>query len=151
MVRGLVSFWNSHKAKHIWVFDFGENNLFWWEILQSDGLLFGGFKDSTEIVSKNQEKIVLTQNIIRQLQLAKAAIHAGIKTLFFESKCTLAQIDTFYISGAFGNALNTENALAIALFPKISKSSFRCIDSTVFEGTQLLLQNKNYFHNLVIN
>lgn len=118
-------------------------------ILQSDGLLFGGFKDSTEIVSKNQEKIVLTQNIIRQLQLAKAAIHAGIKTLFFESKCTLAQIDTFYISGAFGNALNTENALAIALFPKISKSSFHCIDSTAFEGTQLVLQNKNVFDSFL--
>jgi len=45
--------------------------------------------------------------------------------------------------------LNTENALAIALFPKISKSSFHCIDSTAFEGTQLVLQNKNVFDSFL--
>ena len=53
-----------------------------------------------------QQDIVITQKDIRELQLARAAIAAGIAVLLKEVKIEASQIDRIYLAGAFGNYLD---------------------------------------------
>ena len=55
---------------------------------------------------------------VRQVQLAKGAITAGIDVLLMEAGLTYQDIDAFYIAGGFGSHLNIKNSSAIGLIPK---------------------------------
>lgn len=55
---------------------------------------------------------------IRQVQLAKAAIMAGVDTLIHEAGITYDEVDALYIAGGFGSHLNIENSAYIGLIPK---------------------------------
>lgn len=61
--------------------------------------------------------VTLTQQDIRQVQLAKAAVCAGILTLLQTADCTAEDIKTFTICGGFGTSLNRLDAARIGLFP----------------------------------
>lgn len=61
--------------------------------------------------------IILTQSDIRQIQLAKAAIRAGIDTLLQACGISAEELDTFYIAGGFGSFINKESAAQIGLIP----------------------------------
>ena len=50
--------------------------------------------------------IYLTQKDVRELQLAKGAVAAGIKTLMDELGIGIQDIDHVYLAGAFGNYVN---------------------------------------------
>ena len=62
--------------------------------------------------------VVLTQADIRAVQLAKSAIHAGIKTLMKHASLSDTDIDVFYIAGGFGSYIDVLNAGRIGLIPK---------------------------------
>lgn len=62
--------------------------------------------------------VCITAQDIRQLQLAKSAIHAGIETLMHVCGLSASALETFYIAGGFGKYMNVENAAAIGLIPK---------------------------------
>lgn len=82
------------------------------------------FENGFPVAEHDGQKIVLTQQDIRELQLAKGAIRAGIETLLDLSHTTYEEIDTLYISGGFGTFLRPEYAGTIGLIPKqlIAKS-----------------------------
>ncbi len=61
------------------------------------------------------DPVVLTQGDIRQLQLAKGAIAAGLDILLKEA--TLETVPPIYLAGAFGNYIKVSSAQAIGLFP----------------------------------
>lgn len=61
--------------------------------------------------------IVLTQKDVREIQLAKAAIAAGIRTLIAHEGIDASQIATLYVAGGFGSYLRKESAAAIGLIP----------------------------------
>lgn len=61
--------------------------------------------------------VSLTQQDIRQLQLAKAAIAAGLDALLERAGYSYAQITRLYLAGGFGTALPVEAAGRIGLFP----------------------------------
>jgi len=61
--------------------------------------------------------IVLTQSDLRQIQLAKAAIRAGIDTLLHECGIVAEALDTFYIAGGFGSFIDKRSAAQIGLIP----------------------------------
>ena len=62
--------------------------------------------------------VVLTQADIRAVQLAKSAVHAGIKTLLHHASLSCSDIDRFYIAGGFGSYIDVINAGKIGLIPK---------------------------------
>lgn len=64
------------------------------------------------------EGVFLEQKDIRSVQLAKAAIAAGIETLLETAGTTVEEIKTLYITGGFGSHLNVESALEIGLLPQ---------------------------------
>ncbi len=61
--------------------------------------------------------VCMTQEDIRQLQLAKAAIRAGIEILLRGEGLSCGQIDKVFLAGAFGTFLNPRKAAAIGLIP----------------------------------
>lgn len=62
------------------------------------------------------DSVSLTQNDIRQLQLAKGAIAAGVRILLERLDASYADLDRVYLAGAFGNYINLESANRIGLF-----------------------------------
>ena len=59
----------------------------------------------------------MTQKDIREVQLAKSAIRAGIETLLYEERMTCEDIDRVYVAGGFGYYLQPAKAAAIGLLP----------------------------------
>jgi uncharacterized metal-binding protein len=62
-------------------------------------------------------QLTITQNDIRQLILALAAIKSGLQILLKKSGCNPRNIKKIYISGSFGKALNTDILSNINMFP----------------------------------
>ena len=63
------------------------------------------------------EDIIFTQKDIREVQLAKAAISAGIFTLIKKAERDLAEIDHVFIAGGFGSYISKKSAADIGLIP----------------------------------
>lgn len=70
-----------------------------------------------EIARSGGRSIVFTEKDVREVQLAKAAVRAGIEILMAEAGISVEQIGRLYIAGGFGNFMNIESAAAIGLFP----------------------------------
>lgn len=76
------------------------------------------FEDGYPVaIGGSGEYIVLTQEDIREIQLAKAAVRGGIETLLYRYGITADQVEHIYIAGGFGYALDYEKAIQIGMFP----------------------------------
>jgi uncharacterized 2Fe-2S/4Fe-4S cluster protein (DUF4445 family) len=69
--------------------------------------------------SRQGQPILLTQRDIREAQLGKAAIAAGLILLQRELGVGLADIERVYLAGAFGNYLRPQSARRIGLLPDV--------------------------------
>lgn len=83
--------------------------------------------------------VVLTQEDIRMVQLAKGAIHAGIMTLLDSSNISPSDIDRFYIAGGFGSRLNIHSAARIGLIPPVLAGKAQTIGNAALHGASMLL------------
>ena len=83
--------------------------------------------------------VTLLQKDIRALQLAKAAIAAGIQTLLESSGTSCEDIETFYLAGGFGSHLDLQNAAAIGLIPPKLVSKATVIGNAALAGAVRLL------------
>ncbi len=83
--------------------------------------------------------ITLTQADIRAVQLAKAAIHAGMLSLLSAAKCTLGDVTRLYLAGGFGSHLNLQNAARIGLFPAELAGRVKVIGNAALDGAARLL------------
>jgi len=63
------------------------------------------------------EEITVTPQDIREIQLAKAAIAAGISTLLHESGVKVEELEQIVIAGGFGAHINTKSACRIGMLP----------------------------------
>jgi len=101
--------------------------------------------DETGAMSGNvyalTEKVSLTQQDIRALQLAKAAIMAGIRCLLRAAGCEESEITTVYLAGGFGRYLNMESAVRIGLIPPTLADRVCVIGNAAVDGAALLLTN----------
>lgn len=90
-------------------------------------LLELGYIDESGCLEENEdgetvfyltEQVYLTQRDIRQLQLAKAAVRAGIRLLMAKENITFDEIDALHLAGGFGNCLRPESAVRIGMLPE---------------------------------
>ncbi|MBO4406776.1 MAG: DUF4445 domain-containing protein, partial [Clostridia bacterium] len=63
------------------------------------------------------DPVSLTQSDIRAVQLAKSAIHSGIRTLLHPAETPIGEVSVFYVAGGFGSFLDAGNAGRIGLLP----------------------------------
>jgi uncharacterized 2Fe-2S/4Fe-4S cluster protein (DUF4445 family) len=108
---------------------------------------FAGGESCFELVSKtesgNGESIVLTQRDIRELQLAAGAIRAGIVLLLRENGVLPEDIETFYVSGGFGQSIRLSSARKIGLLPAIPPERFVFCGNTSLAGARAMLLNSD--------
>jgi uncharacterized 2Fe-2S/4Fe-4S cluster protein (DUF4445 family) len=64
-----------------------------------------------------QAPVVLSQQDIRELQLAKGAIAAGLQTLLERLGLNVDGLERLYLAGAFGNYVSRQSARRIGLLP----------------------------------
>ncbi|GAK61219.1 ferredoxin [Candidatus Vecturithrix granuli] len=85
------------------------------------------------------EPIVITQRDIRELQLAKGAIAAGIAMLMQNLHIEPENLHEILLAGAFGNYIAKESAVRIGLIPDISLERIRSVGNAAGLGSQLAL------------
>ncbi len=90
--------------------------------------------------------ILLTQKDVREVQLAKGAIAAGIETLLDEFGAGLDDVDEMLLAGAFGNYIRPDRAQAIGLIPPVPIEKVRFVGNAAGAGARLLLVNRNMRH-----
>ncbi len=90
-----------------------------------------GYMESPEMIF---EHIGFYPEDIRQLQLAKSAICAGVDVLIDEAGIQVEDIDTVYIAGGFGSHLNIKHAITIGLIPKALESKVNVIGNASLGG-----------------
>jgi len=83
--------------------------------------------------------VALTQRDVREVQLAKGAIAAGIDILMRELGVTLSQIDHLYLAGGFGNYIDKSSACAIGLLPPELLDRVTPIGNAAGAGARLML------------
>jgi uncharacterized 2Fe-2S/4Fe-4S cluster protein (DUF4445 family) len=83
--------------------------------------------------------VYLNQKDIRELQLAKAAIRAGIKLLQKRLNITDSDIKQIYLAGAFGNYIRRESALRIGLLPDVPIERIHSVGNAACSGAQMAL------------
>lgn len=92
----------------------------------------------------NKEAVTFTQKDVREIQLAKAAISAGIKILLAEKSLYFDDIDKVYIGGGFGNYMNIESAVAIGMIPKELKGKIESVGNCAGSGAKAYLLSKKF-------
>jgi uncharacterized 2Fe-2S/4Fe-4S cluster protein (DUF4445 family) len=80
------------------------------------------------------EPVMLKQNDIRQLQLASAAIRAGINIILKRAERTLEGIGSILLAGAFGNFIDIRSAVQIGLLPPVDFSRIKSIGNAALAG-----------------
>jgi len=80
-----------------------------------------------------------TQQEIRGVQLAKAAVRAGIEILLDEAG--RPTLDAVYLCGGFGQALDPESAIEIGLFPETMRGKIIPLGNASLAGAARLLRN----------
>lgn len=85
------------------------------------------------------EVVILTQKDVRELQLAKAAVRAGIQILLSEADLTYEEIDEVLLAGAFGNYIEKTSALTLGLLPPVPQGKIKSVGNAAGAGAKLAL------------
>jgi uncharacterized 2Fe-2S/4Fe-4S cluster protein (DUF4445 family) len=95
--------------------------------------------------SYDHRPIYLTQKDVRELQLAKAAIAAGTRTLMDEMGIGTDDIHRVYLAGALGNYVSPHSAIRIGLFPKLDPEIVTSLGNAASTGASMVLLSKGYW------
>ncbi len=97
---------------------------------------------------REEENITLTQQDIREVQLAKAAVYAGIIRLLNIAGKSVDDLDHILLAGGFGNYLNISSAITIGLLPNLPRSKFIHIGNSAGSGAVLALKSEQFVEQI---
>lgn len=83
--------------------------------------------------------IVITQNDVRAIQLAKGALYAGIKLLM--AKMGVSTVDHIKLAGAFGSYIDPKYAMILGLIPDCDLANVSAIGNAAGDGARIALVN----------
>ncbi len=92
---------------------------------------------------KAGNKINFTQRDVREIQLAKAAVRAGIEILVRRYGVGYEEIDTVYLAGGFGYKINIGKAIEVGLLPKELEGKIKAIGNSSLGGAVKYLTQNN--------
>lgn len=92
-------------------------------------------------------QISLTQKDVREVQLAKAAIRAGIELMVRQLGVDLTDIETVYLAGAFGSYLDPKSACMIGMIPPCLFDRIQGIGNAAGEGARLCALSLQEYRN----
>lgn len=84
-------------------------------------------------------EVAFTQGDVRAVQLAKAAIRAGIDMLLQEAGLQEGALERLVIAGAFGAGIHIPSAVAVGLLPPLPPDRFRKVGNAAGDGVGMVL------------
>ena len=103
-------------------------------IMDESGLLAESwFTDGCPIKTEKGDTVLIRQQDIRSLQMAKAAICAGVSILLDKAEAW-ERISHVYLAGGFGYYLDVEKAVGIGLIPKVLRDKCVAVGNTSLAG-----------------
>ncbi|KIR01832.1 Acetyl-CoA synthase corrinoid activation protein [Lachnospiraceae bacterium TWA4] len=96
--------------------------------------------------SGNGEPVYISQKDIREVQLAKSAMAAGITLLADTLGVKTSDIQQVLIAGAFGNYMAPHSACAIGMIPPELESRIVPIGNGAGEGSKIAILNQEEFY-----
>ena len=117
-------------------------------IISEDGVIDGSLIEKTDRVFRDgrtysyrlTDKIFVTQNDIRAIQLAKAALHASFQLLM--DKIGINNVDNIVLAGAFGNYIDTKYAMILGMLPDCQLSKVFSVGNAAGTGARIALLNE---------
>ncbi len=101
-------------------------------------LLKNGYIDMTGLLEEEQfnitGRIYVNRKDIREIQMAKSAVCAGIEALCAKAGVAPSDIKTFCVAGGFGSSTDLSEAAAIGLFPKVLLPSAKTSGNAALGG-----------------
>lgn len=115
------------------------------EIAEDSGLLDEEYFDDGFPLARTADgkDIVFTQKDVREIQLAKAAVRAGIETLLLRYGVSKEEVAKVYIAGGFGYKLDIDKAVAIGMIPEEFKNKTVAIGNSSLAGAVKYLKEDN--------
>jgi uncharacterized 2Fe-2S/4Fe-4S cluster protein (DUF4445 family) len=96
--------------------------------------------------SLDGRSIYLTQNDVRELQLAKGAIAAGTKILLDLMGASFEDIGEVCLAGALGNYIHPLSAMRIGLLPEVNLDIINPLGNAASTGAKMVLLSKEYWN-----
>ncbi len=94
------------------------------------------------LLHEGEQRITVTQNDIRAIQLAKAALYAGIKLLM--EKQGVDHVDTIRFAGAFGSFIDPKYAMVLGLIPDCDLDDVKAVGNAAGTGALMALLNRGH-------
>jgi len=122
-------------------------------IISQDGVVDGAMAARSPRIIENgrtfsyllhdgEPRITVTQNDIRAIQLAKAALYAGIKLLM--EKQGVDHVDTIRFAGAFGSFIDPKYAMVLGLIPDCDLDEVKAVGNAAGTGALMALLNRGH-------
>jgi uncharacterized 2Fe-2S/4Fe-4S cluster protein (DUF4445 family) len=119
-------------------------------VVSEDGVIDGGLAERcsrivpedrtwTFVLYEGRQKIAVTQNDVRQIQLAKAALYAGVKLLL--DRAGVEKIDRIRLAGAFGSHIDPLYAMVLGLIPDCDLDAVGSAGNAAGTGAVIALLN----------
>ncbi len=87
--------------------------------------------------ARAQPRLAITQNDVRAIQLAKAALYAGIRLLM--DKAGVEAVDEVRLAGAFGSQIDLTHAMVLGLIPDVDLAHARAAGNAAGTGALIAL------------
>lgn len=115
------------------------------EIVDETGALDEDYFDDGFPLAKTPDgkEIVFTQKDVREIQLAKAAVRAGVETLLLRYGIKKEEVSKVYLAGGFGYKLDTEKAIAIGMIPEEWADRIVAVGNSSLSGACKYLKDEN--------
>jgi uncharacterized 2Fe-2S/4Fe-4S cluster protein (DUF4445 family) len=122
-------------------------------IISEDGVINGKLSERSArivphgrtfsyVLKAGESPISITQNDVRAIQLAKAALYAGVKLLM--QKQGVAAVDKIRLAGAFGSFIDPKYAMVLGLIPDCDLDQVGAAGNAAGEGALMALLNRDY-------
>jgi uncharacterized 2Fe-2S/4Fe-4S cluster protein (DUF4445 family) len=109
------------------------------QMIWNDERRIGAYQLAPANLSSSGKPILITQEDVRNIQLAKAALYAGAKLLM--KHANVEHLDQIILAGAFGSYINPEHALILGLIPDCDPSQVIAIGNAAGDGARFALLN----------
>ena len=122
-------------------------------IITEDGVINGALAASSPriveqgrtfayVLSDAKPRITITQNDVRAIQLAKAALYAGIRLLM--QKQGIDKVDAIRFAGAFGSFIDPKYAMVLGLIPDCDLADVKAVGNAAGDGALMALLDRGH-------
>ncbi|OCW57588.1 ASKHA domain-containing protein [Hoeflea olei] len=104
--------------------------------------IIGNGRTFSYLLRDGEPKLSVSQTDVRAIQLAKAALYAGIKLLM--DKLGIDHVDRIGLAGAFGSFIDPKYALVLGLVPDCDLEHVKAVGNAAGTGARMALLNRDH-------